>query len=132
MKTLCAYLLLGLLTSSLTSFNERSTPPVKQGVLTRYCIHWSLYRGTWANSKTTSAKVLFITDIVPFDCVYSSDCDDIKRRLKRDFMGQLSSYEVLNPSVVPEYFDTRSKAELARNKQINDWKQNYGYQIVEL
>jgi hypothetical protein len=132
MKNTLPYLLLGMLTLSLSSFHERPTKSLEnRRVMTKYCYHYSLYEGKWSRSRTQSEKVFFITDIIEYNCEYVGDCDDAKRRIRNNFINQLSGYDVTNPPVTPEYFTERSQAERYRNDRIQMY-QNYSRRVVEI
>lgn len=130
MKTTFLYLLLGLLTLSLSSFNENLAKPAAKHIMDmRYCFHTSTYEGKWTNSRTKAEKVFFITDVVPYDC--GSNCYDVRKRIREDFVNQLNNYEASNPPVIPEYFETRSEAQERRNIRIQFYKR-MGFRIVEI
>lgn len=132
MKNTLAYLLLGLFTMALSSFNERPAKPVVNRVMTtKYIYHYSIYEGKWLRNKSSSERVFFITDVISYNCETSSDCDDAQRRIKDDFIKQLTDYEVSRPSVTPEYFSEKTQAEQYRRDRIRIYK-NYGRRIIEI
>ena len=96
---------------------------------TKYYFIWHNYNGTWSNSRTSSQKMLFITDVETFDFETYTECSLTMSRAEKAFVNTLGQiYETKSNGKISEDFSGENRALDYRNRRI-EFYQRMGYEL---